>query len=81
MHNCCWCLRESQVLFQCTQDSDGQEWDEPYDICVWTAGARASEMAQSLDFKTNSQGRITVTPRLQVGIIYLRFKSSRIDPT
>lgn len=37
-------------------------------MCIWTAGVRASEVATSLGFKTNSEGKITVSPRLSVRI-------------
>lgn len=36
------------------------------DICVWTAGMRASEAANDLGFETTDQGRIRVSPRLKV---------------
>ena len=46
--------------------ADGTVIDEACDVCVWTAGVRASDQANKLGFKTTDEGRITVNPRLKV---------------
>uniref|UniRef100_A0A7S0TUC0 FAD/NAD(P)-binding domain-containing protein n=1 Tax=Hemiselmis andersenii TaxID=464988 RepID=A0A7S0TUC0_HEMAN len=45
---------------------DGETREEDCDVCVWTAGVRASDQAEALGFATTEEGRVKVSPRLRV---------------
>ncbi|NEQ31344.1 MAG: NAD(P)/FAD-dependent oxidoreductase [Leptolyngbya sp. SIO4C5] len=44
----------------------GQVDTIPAELVLWTVGTRPAEVTQSLDFKRNSRGQLTVEPTLQV---------------
>jgi NADH dehydrogenase FAD-containing subunit len=50
------------------QDDQGREWEEKCDVCIWTAGQKANAASDALGLTSAEEGKILVTPRLQVGL-------------